>query len=143
MIGLGYSNMQKMTIPSLIVDRCLNDDSSKQIPIVKNSRHLNFILTTLLLALLTANCAAEPFPGEKTDFHGCALYSVQIGGETAQVLVPEKPAAGRPWVLASQLYNLNSATLGNMTRTEIELVKRGFHVVVLGLGNTFGDLPSG
>ena len=99
-----------------------------------------FIL--VLLASLAPLFAAEFFPGEKSDCHGCALYSVQIGGETAQVLVPEKPAAGRPWVLAAQLYNLDSATVGNMTRTEIELVKRGFHVVVLGIGNTFGALDA-
>ena len=98
-----------------------------------------FILAALLgLYSLAPLFADEFFPGEKTDFHGCALYSVQIGGETAQVLVPEKPAAGRLWVLAQQLYNLDSAPVAFMTRTEIELVKRGFHVVVLELGNIFG-----
>ena len=86
-----------------------------------------FIFAALLvLSSLAPLFADELFPGEKSDFHGCALYSVQIGGETAQVLVPAKPAAGRPWVLASQLYNPDSAAVGNMTRTELELVKRGF-----------------
>ena len=85
-----------------------------------------------------ALCAAEPFPRDKADFHGCNLVSVPIGSEKAQVLVPEKPVAGNPWVLASQLYALNSAPVAYMTRTEIELVKHGFYVVSLPLGNTFG-----
>ena len=82
--------------------------------------------------------AAESFPGNKADFHGAALFSVPIGQESAQVLAPEKPAAGRPWVLASSLYTLDSAPVAYMTRTELELVKRGFHIVALPLGNTFG-----
>jgi hypothetical protein len=39
-------------------------------------RNALLTLTTLLLAPLAALHAAEPFPGEKTDFHGCAFFSV-------------------------------------------------------------------
>jgi hypothetical protein len=92
----------------------------------------------VLGAPFAALAATDLFPGPKADFHGSALYSVSIGSETAQVLVPEISAPGRPWVLASSLYTLNSAPVANMTRTELELVKRGFHVVALPLGNTFG-----
>lgn len=94
-------------------------------------------LIPLLLAFLPAR-AIEPFDGEKTDFHGAALRTVIIGGARASVLVPAKPAEGMPWVLASSLYNLDSPPVANMTRTELELVKRGFHVVAFALGNTFG-----
>ena len=100
-------------------------------------KHL-LILPLGLLASVAALLAAEPFPGNQSDFHGCALFSVTIGSDKAQVLVPEKPAPGRPWVLASQLYSLESAPVAYMTRTELELVKHGFHVVALPLGNTFG-----
>ena len=94
-------------------------------------------LIPLLLAFLPAR-AIEPFDGEKTDFHGATLRTVLIGGEKASVLVPTKPAEGMPWVLAGSLYNLDSPPVANMTRTELELVKRGFHVVAFALGNTFG-----
>ena len=97
-----------------------------------------FVFTLVLLGWIAPLIAAERFPGDKANFHGRALYSVQIGNDKAQVLVPENPAAGRPWVLASQLYASNSAPVAYMTRTEIELVKRGIHVVSLPLGNTFG-----
>jgi len=86
--------------------------------------------------------AAEPIPGEQKNFHGAALYSVPILDDTAQVLVPKTPIPGHPWVLAAQLYDMNSLPVAAMTRTELELVKRGFHVVALPLGNTFGSPQS-
>lgn len=92
----------------------------------------------ILATTLAADCWGESFPGQKADFCGAALFSVPLSCGKVQVLVPEKPAVGRPWVLASQLYASNSAPVTYMTRTELELVKRGFHVVSLPLGNTFG-----
>lgn len=41
-------------------------------------------------------------------------------------------------MLAPSLYKLESQPVANMTRTELELVKRGFCVVALNSGNTFG-----
>ena len=96
------------------------------------------LLAALLLAPLTALLAAEPFPGAKGDHYGAPIYSVPIGKETAQVICPENPAPGRPWVLAPWYYDQRSPVLANMSRTQMELVKRGFHVVVFGLGNSFG-----
>lgn len=95
------------------------------------------ILISILLAPLTVR-AIDAFTGDKTDFHGASLRTVMIGGAKASVLCPKQPAAGKPWVLAGSLYNLDSPPVANMTRTELELVKRGFHVVAFGLGNTFG-----
>jgi hypothetical protein len=94
-----------------------------------------FILAIAFLPVLKAD---EVFPGNKEDFHGAAKFSFVTGGGITQVLVPETPANGHPWVLTSQLYSLDSPTVGNMGRIELELVKRGFHVVALSLGNTFG-----
>ena len=82
--------------------------------------------------------AAELFPGARGDHHGAAIYSVPIGNETAKVICPENPAPGRPWVLAPWYYDQRSETLANMSRTQMELVNRGFHIVVFGLGNIFG-----
>jgi hypothetical protein len=96
------------------------------------------IITTVLVTLSLAHGATSPFPGAREDFHGAALYSFPIAEGKVSVLCPEVPAAGHPWVLAGSLYRLDSAPVANMTRTELELVKRGFHVVALGLGNTFG-----
>ena len=54
-----------------------------------------FYLPSLLLAFVSPFCAAEPFPANRSEFNGCALVSVQIGNEKVQVLIPEKPAAGK------------------------------------------------
>jgi len=82
------------------------------------------------------------FPSDKSDFHGAGLYTVTIDEDSSQILVPEEPLPGRPWVLAAELYNLASPPLANLARTELALVERGFHVVALPLGNTFGSPKS-
>jgi hypothetical protein len=97
-----------------------------------------FALTSLLLTLPAALHAAEPFPGIKADHQGVALSSVPIGQDIATVLCPEKPAPGRPWVLAPAIYPLTPGPVANAGRTQMELAKRGFHVVALALGNTYG-----
>ncbi len=105
-------------------------------------RHtIRFRLLLSLLALsasLASLYAFEPFPGNKADHLGAALYSVPLGTEKVAVLVPEKPASGKPWILVPSLYNATSAPVAFMSATELALVKRGFHVVALGPGNTFG-----
>ena len=101
-------------------------------------KHIITVITALVLGPLAVLCAADAFPGHQTNHHGVALYHVSFNGGAAEVLVPEQPAPGRPWVLAPSLYDPNSPVLGNMARTELELVKRGFHIVAFGVGNTFG-----
>lgn len=105
-------------------------------------RTISSIVFAILSLPTAALQAAEPFPGPKTNFNGVVLCSVPIGGETAKVLCPEKPGSGKTWVLAPSLYNLDSMPVANITRTELELVKRGFHVVTFGLGNCFGSPDS-
>ena len=97
-----------------------------------------FPLAIALLAPSAHLHAIDPFPGEKMQHHGAALYSFEVASGKISVLVPEKPGPGKPWVLASSLYDGANPAVENMSATELELVKRGFHVVVLGLGNTFG-----
>jgi acetyl esterase/lipase len=101
-------------------------------------KHSLILLTALLMSPLASLHAAEPFSGAKTNHHGVALFWVPIGKATASVLVPDKPAAGRPWVLAPSLYKLDSVPVANMTRTQLELVKAGFHVMAIAPGAILG-----
>ena len=80
----------------------------------------------------------EPFPGEPTNFQGFALFTIPVGTDNATVLCPANPAQGRPWVLAPSSYDLKSAPVAYIAQTELELAKRGFYVVTLNLGNTYG-----
>lgn len=101
-------------------------------------------MKTLLLGLLIAfgslcpAWAMEPLPAARADYHGASLHALSVEGQSVQILAPKSARTGRPWILASSLYNLESAPVGFMGRTQLELVKDGFHVVVLPLGNTFG-----
>jgi len=130
----GRRNPQGCQVALALADRIFGDPQRH--PIYRNT--VKHIIAWALLAFLGLIASAEPFPGPRNNFHGCALYAIKIGEDPAQVLVPDKPAPGRPWVLAAQLYPTNSAPVTYMARTEIELVHRGFHVVALPLGNTFG-----
>ena len=94
------------------------------------------LLTALLLAPLVVLEAAERFPGATEDYHGAALFTVPIGTATAKVLCPQKPIQGLLWVLAPALYNPDDPQMANLARTELELVKRGFHVVAFDPGNS-------
>jgi len=80
----------------------------------------------------------EPFPGEPINFQGFALFTIPVGTDNATVLCPANPAQGRPWVLAPSSYDLKSAPVAYIAQTELELAKRGFYVVTLNLGNTYG-----
>jgi hypothetical protein len=99
---------------------------------------------TLLLGLLLAFgslCSAgaiESLPSPSKDYHGASLHTLSVEGQTLQVLAPKAARRGRPWILAPSLYNLESMPVGFMGRTQLALVKDGFHVVVAPLGNTFG-----
>lgn len=80
-----------------------------------------------------------PFPGEPTKYQGFDLYTIPVGNDKATVLCPANPAEGRPWVIAPSSYDLRSAPVAYIAQTELELVKRGFYVVTLNLGNTYGS----
>jgi acetyl esterase/lipase len=82
--------------------------------------------------------SVQPFPGSATEYGGATQYSLTIDDQAVTVLVPGKPAPGKPWVLAPSLYKLDSPPVAFMGRTQLELVQRGLHVVVMDLGNTFG-----
>lgn len=93
----------------------------------------------MLAAFATDLHAVEPLPGEGSDFQGCALHVVPVAGREVRVLRPEKPRAGNPWVMAIQLYRPDRPEVANMNRVQVELVKRGFHVVVVAPGGMLGS----
>lgn len=87
----------------------------------------------------TAVHAAEPLTGKASDFHGCALHEVTVAGREIRVLRPEKPRPGHPWVMAMQLYSQDRPEVANLNRLQVELVRRGFHVVAASPGGMLGS----
>lgn len=97
-------------------------------------------LLSLVLAWLFPSTvlAVDGFPGTPENYHGVQLHSFPIGEDTVKVLAPENALDGEPWILAPSLYSLENPAVAFVTHTQIALVKRGFHVVTIPLGNTFG-----
>lgn len=69
---------------------------------------------------------------DSTDWHGFKSYKVDVDGKAVTVVVPEKPAAGRPWVWHGEFF-------GHKPAPDIELLKRGFHLVYMSIPNMLGS----
>ncbi|MEI6323776.1 MAG: hypothetical protein WCP60_11845 [bacterium] len=98
-------------------------------------KHLHTWLIVLIIWVpMPLLRSVELFPGPPSTYEGTTSY--KLG--SAIVLCPKVPAPGRPWVLCPDIYPLHKDVMANMGRTQLELVNRGFHVVSMNLGNTFG-----
>src|SRR5690606_32927687 len=78
--------------------------------------------------------AAEPakFPGNTSDWHGFTRYDFEVDGKPVLVVTPKEEAAGRPWVWHGEFF-------GHKPAPDIELLKRGFHVVYMSVPNMLGS----
>ncbi|MAR12311.1 MAG: hypothetical protein CL681_20370 [Blastopirellula sp.] len=93
------------------------------------------ITTFLVLVAQTSNrwIQAEEspaFPGVKQSFHGFEMYSDQKRGW--KIVVPKTIAAGKPWVWRARFW-------GHEPQFDVEMLKRGYHVVTCNVANLFGS----
>jgi pimeloyl-ACP methyl ester carboxylesterase len=98
------------------------------------------LLATLFLTSPLALFADEPFPVEPIHYPAFTLHSLPVGKDgrvNALIMTPEKPLPGNPWVLGT-FQDVRNAAVANMTRTQLELVRRGFHVVGASPGVVLG-----
>jgi len=88
--------------------------------------------------------SAEPIQGNFRMHHGFKVFYLPTPDGELTILCPPEPAPGLPWVLGQDnhayldIFGEHPPVTANMGRTQLELAKRGFHVVALKLGNTFG-----
>lgn len=75
------------------------------------------------------------FPGKLGDWHGFPKYEFLIGEKQVTVVAPEQEAPGRPWVWHGEFF-------GHKPAPDIELLKRGFHLVYLSIPNMLGSPPA-
>ncbi|AIE84860.1 GDSL-type esterase/lipase family protein [Fimbriimonas ginsengisoli] len=66
-----------------------------------------------------------------TDYHGYVRHDFQLDGLAAIVVEPKKPAAGRPWIWRTEFFD-------HRPEADLALLAKGFHLVHLAVGNTFG-----
>ena len=103
-----------------------------------NTRNTTTLLFTVILVSLSAMAFSEsksstraPFPGAKSEWNGFDRYDFEVDGVKALVVVPSQPAAGHPWIWRAEFFD-------HRPETDLALVKKGFHLVFINVGNTFG-----
>ena len=74
----------------------------------------------------------NPWPGKKSSFHSFDQYNFEVEGFSCKVVVPNKIAAGKPWIWRARFW-------GHEPQTDKALLNRGFHVVYANVGGLFGS----
>jgi pimeloyl-ACP methyl ester carboxylesterase len=72
-----------------------------------------------------------PFPGKQTDYRGYQRYDFTVDGCATIVVVPHEAAAGTPWVWRAEFFDA-------FPQVDLALLAKGFHLVYITVGNTFG-----
>ena len=84
-----------------------------------------------LSLVLTAAASATDFPGTKSAYHGFDRYDFTVDGCKAIVVTPHEAAAAKPWIWRAEFFD-------HRPETDLALLGKGFHLVFLEVGNTFG-----
>jgi len=74
----------------------------------------------------------KPFGGKVSEWNGFAKHDFVVDGKNATVVVPEKALDGRPWAWRAEFF-------GAFPNADIELVKKGWHVVYLQVPDLYGS----
>lgn len=70
-------------------------------------------------------------PGKPGDYHGFARYDFGVDGCDAAVVAPKENAPGTPWIWRAEFFD-------HRPEADLALLSRGFHLVYIQVGNTFG-----
>lgn len=93
-----------------------------------------FLIIGLLLAAPLS--AGQPeFSGKTSDWHGFTRHDFTVDGKSVLVVTPKEAAAGMPWVWHGEFF-------GHKPAPDIELLKRGFHVVYMSVPDMLGGPPA-
>ncbi len=109
---------------------------------MNRARYRRFFLISLLPLLTGATCFAgfgqEPaslmsnrFPGAQSLWHDYDRYDFVVDGCNTLVVIPKQAAPGNPWIWRAEFFD-------HRPETDVALVSRGFHLVYMNVGNTFG-----
>jgi pimeloyl-ACP methyl ester carboxylesterase len=71
------------------------------------------------------------FDGKQGDYHGFTRFDSTVDGCKTIVVLPKAPAAGNPWVWRAEFFD-------HRPEADLALLNKGFHLVYINVGNTFG-----
>src|ERR1700722_10752635 len=88
----------------------------------------------VLVSLVGPSVAADPkpFPGKTSQWSGFTRHDFQVDGSDVIVVEPEKPLEGRPWAWCGAFF-------GAFPDADVDLVKKGWHLVYVGAPSLFGS----
>ena len=87
---------------------------------------------SMLLVQAVSTGADNPFPGEKSEWHGYVQYTFQYDGRTCYVVPPKTPAPGNPWIWRARFW-------GHEPQTDLALLEKGFYLVYCDVAGLFGN----
>jgi pimeloyl-ACP methyl ester carboxylesterase/lysophospholipase L1-like esterase len=74
---------------------------------------------------------ASSFPGHESDYHGFTRYDFVVDTCPTIVVTPKATAPGKPWIWRAEFFD-------HRPETDLALLAKGFHLVYVQVGNTFG-----
>jgi len=90
------------------------------------------VLSKPLVAAQPAPSAPDrSLPGKHSSYRGYDRYDLTVDGCPAIIVVPKQAAAGKPWVWRAEFFDA-------FPQVDLALLARGFHLVYINVGNTFG-----
>jgi len=75
---------------------------------------------------------SAPWPGIKDSWHGHDRYTFRLDDRLCYVVVPSRPAPGRPWIWRARFW-------GHEPQVDLALLDKGFHVVHIDVSHLFGS----
>jgi hypothetical protein len=78
-----------------------------------------------------ADTTAPAFLGRARDYHGYVLHDFTVDGCGVHFVQPPEALPGRPWVWRTMFWD-------SFPAVDIALLKAGFHLAFMDVGNTFG-----
>jgi pimeloyl-ACP methyl ester carboxylesterase len=79
----------------------------------------------------TVAAPTQPFPGRHSDYKGYDRYDFVVDGRQTIVVGPRQTAVGKPWVWRAEFFDA-------FPQVDLALLGKGFHLVYIDVGNTFG-----
>ncbi len=80
---------------------------------------------------MTRTCAHPGFPGEASEYDGYPRHDFTVDGCECLVVCPVSETEGRRWIWRAEFFD-------HRPDTDLALLARGFHLVYMNVGNTFG-----
>ncbi len=90
---------------------------------------LMIALGTLLAG--SAVLAAADAPKKPEEWNGYEILKFSVDGRGALLVVPKKPAPGRPWIWRTEFFGIDP-------QADVALLGKGLHVAYIDIGGLFG-----